>query len=192
MKIKSLFTASLLLTSLSSQAGIVYEWHGIKKESPSEFSMTIEFDEATVRIGGFSLHVAPGDMIVRPDSGLIAFDSMYTAYYPRLQPFNSGYDFGYFDMDVNFEGKFLTGSIRMYDFQARLNLATGINDVGNSHLFTIYDTDADYTMGDCAGSTGIPCWGGTGYLSEVPEPASTLLFGIGALTAYGVRRRRIV
>lgn len=192
MKLKFLLAATaLFFTSLASHAGIIYEWKGVKKESPSVFSMSMEFDEATVRSGSFSLRVESGVMQVRPNSGLIAFRLQHSSYRPQTDVFNHCFDFGYFYMDVDFiEGKFLVGSIQFFDFQTQLNMATGFDGARDNRIFTIYDTNADYGMGDCAGPSGVKCWGGTGHIREVPEPASIVLLAIGALTAYAVRRRR--
>lgn len=186
-----IIAAVLSFTSLSSHAGIIYEWKPVKKEAPSWFGMRIEFDEATVASGSFSFSVGPGDPQPQLGSGLIAFCTPYSCYRPQSDPFNHGMGFGYLNMSVNFvEGKFLAGSIQYHDWQSTLNLATGLNGSDNDRLFTIYDTNADYGMGDCGGPTGITCSGGTGHLRQVPEPAPIALLGLGALVAVGARRRQ--
>lgn len=195
MKIKSILSvAVLLLASVSAQAGVIYEWKPVKKQSPSHFVMKLEFDDATVKNGFFSLHIdgETDNTETRPDSGLLGFYLPYTNYQPRTELFNHGMDFGFLHMDVQFvEGKFLSGSIRYFDFQTQLNMASDLQ--GNpGPLFEISEANADYEMGDCAGPTGIICSGGTGYLRQVPEPGTVGLLGLGLLAAYTVRRRKRV
>ena len=191
MKIKHLLAmAALFLVSLASQAGIIYEWHGVKKQSPSDFSMYLEFDEATVASGSFSLQIGANDDQTRPDSGLIRFCPPYACFSPRTEPFNFGMDFGYFDMNVSFlQNKFLVGGIRFFDFQAQIDM--GAPSMGpQAYLFTITSAMADYDMGDCAGSQGL-CSGGTGHIRQrqIPEPSSIALLGLGAFAAFSIRRR---
>lgn len=181
---------ALVCTALTSHAGIIYEWQGINKKSPSQFSMSMEFDEATVRSGSFSLHInADRDLQTpQPNSGLIDFSLPYSSFRPRIDPFNHGMQFGWFYMDVRFEGRFLTGSIVMLDFIAELNMSTNSGSP-NDHRFTIQSANADYGMGDCGGPTGIVCSGGTGHIRQVSEPAPVALFGLAAVAAFAVRTR---
>jgi hypothetical protein len=190
MNIKSMFVAGvLLLTSLAGHAGVIYEWQPVNKTSPSHFAMRIEFDEATVKSGSFSLRILPGDTHIRPDSGLLRFELLHTTYQPRKQLFNEGMNFGFFDMDVEFvDGKFLTGAIRYSDFQTELSMAS--DPAGASkRLFTIDRANADYGMGDCGGPTGIVCAGGTGHIRRIPEPGTIALLALGLLGVAGIRRR---
>lgn len=197
MKLKFLLAAiALSFTAQSSQAGVVYKWQGVKKSSPSMFSLTIEFDEATVRGGSYSVQIDSAERKMYNDTGLLSFTTPHYIYNAQTELFNHGMDFGYLNIDVAFiNGKFMTGSIRMFDFQTRLNMTTSFEDSNDYRLFTIYDTDADYGMGDCAGPTAITCWGGTGHMRQVPvqipEPTSIMLLAIGTLSAYSIRRRRV-
>jgi hypothetical protein len=186
---KKLIAAScLLFTSLSSQAGIIYEWHGVSRVSPSMVEMHIEFDESVVASGSFNLNFGRGHVQIAPGSGLIAFTFNQFSYFSDV--LSGTFDeSSYFNMNVGFSNGYLTGQISGLDISTRFNMATS----GDKN-FTIFNTDSDFGMGDCAGPTGIVCNGGTGFIrdTEIPEPVSIGLLGLAAFAGIAARRRKII
>ena len=189
MNVKSFLTgAALLFASSTGHAGVVYEWVTIDNNMPINVTMRMEFEEAAVRKGSFNLSLEPGKQAVG-DDGLISFSFKDLMHLTPEYSFPD--DIGYFNMSLSFvhNNFFLTGTVRGADFGTRVNASSigfGMNQ--DPRVFTIYDTNSD-GLYPCYFEPNGACAGATGYLRQVPEPASIALLGLGAFGAFVARRK---
>lgn len=190
MKLNSLiFAATLLLTSASSHAGVVYEWVIVNDHTPNRVQMRLEFKESVVASGRFSLNYDATTGQALPDSGLVSFS--FGSLFNATPGYPFPYGLGYLRMDIGFDQNnfYLTGSISALDLHTRLNASTSVVPNQDERLFTIYDTNSD-GLPYCYGEPNKSCSGATGYFRQVPEPGSIAILGLGALAAIGARRKR--
>lgn len=193
MRFKSLVLASsLCLASISSQAGVVYEWRPLNGELPQHVTLRMEFSNAAVASGQLNFQVPLYDWEESyPDAGLLSiyFSTPGVApmsYRPTEEQFR--YGLGTLDLDLTFNsGGFLSGRIYANDAHSHFRM----NSQGS--LFTILDARSDEDMsGAGCGENWEICNGATGQLQRVdmPEPGSVALLGIGMLAALRFRRRK--
>lgn len=191
MRLKSLFAAAaFFLASSAAYAGIVYEWVRVNNKGPEGVTMRFEFKEAVVKSGSFTMDYSATTGQPIPDDGLINFS--FGVFGPLMsgEPGWVMWDGSYLKMNFNFthNGRFLAGGIEASDFlNTRVKATTGLS--ANPLLFTIYDTSSD-GIAECGSEMEGPCEGATGFLRQVPEPASIALIGLGAVGALTARRRR--
>lgn len=196
MNIQSFLAAVALCTlPLSSQAGIIYEWTATNAGTPEGITFQLEFDRKTVKNGSLILdYVADYADKPAPKRGLLSL--VYThPWQNQLMNYSAkqgGFEnpMGWLYMNVHFGADgYLTGDITANDqFQDFRMVSTG-------REFTVVRADDDGGMRGC-GSFHEPrdeCGGATGYIAqvtEVPEPGSFALMGIGLLAATRSRRKR--
>lgn len=177
-----------------SHASVMYSWRPLNDKLPQGIDLRLEFDDAAVAAGAFSLHVAPtymsGPGQTLPNAGLLSL--FYTfqygpgiSYLPREETFRDG--LGQLDMDVTFDkGGFLSGYISANDQEDNFAMFS------HGRVFRITDARSDAGMpgAGCDFSNQAGCNGATGLIHAVPEPASLPLLAIGVLGAAGAVRRR--
>jgi len=192
MRFKSLVLASsLFLASISSQAGVVYEWRALNGELPRHVTLRMEFSKAAVASGQLNFQVPLYDWEESyPDAGLLSiyFSTPGVApisYRPTEEQFR--YGLGILDLDLTFGSDgLLRGRIYANDAHSHFRM----NSQGS--LFTILDARSDEDMGGAGcGENWEICNGATGQLQrvDVPEPGSIALLGIGLAAAVGFRRK---
>jgi hypothetical protein len=184
----------------SSHADVMYTWSSAANGTPVDVSMTLVFSDDAVAQGALSYHVNPMQT-TSSVSGLKYFwfgaDNLYrTTYDPTKSLFAGGT--GYLDLNLQFNpAGYLTGRIYANDQNSDVTLAS--NTAG---LFTISamhsDQDPMGTRISCDGKPG--CTWSSGALervtmmqaaaSQVPEPGSLALIGLGMLgLGWAVKRR---
>ncbi|WP_288379997.1 PEP-CTERM sorting domain-containing protein [uncultured Massilia sp.] len=192
MRFKSLVLASALcLASISSQAGVLYEWRPLNEKLPQHVTFRMEFTTAAVNSGKLNFKVPMGDWEESyPDAGLL---SIYfstpgvspISYKPREERFR--YGLGSLDLNLTFGSDgFLSGRIYANDANSHFGMSS------QGSLFTILDARSDQDMGGAGcGENWEICNGATGQLQrvDIPEPGSVALLGIGLLAAAGLRRK---
>lgn len=193
--------AGFALFPLLAQAGVVYQWHTTNNETPWGVSLQLEFDQATVDRGAFSLdyYQSPGPDDT-PQEGLLGM--YYTTLNNPSSPLSYSaahggfsYGTGFISLDVQFVANgFLTGWIRTGDMSQHFEIAS------NGALFTFVDANNDGGLEGAGCPAWEPCSGATGYLQSRPaqlaqvaavaEPASMGLLGLGAVGLLLARRRQ--
>ncbi|UVW26919.1 PEP-CTERM sorting domain-containing protein [Massilia sp. H6] len=195
--IQSLIACMLLMLSGSANAGVWYQWHATNDVTPLGITLSLEFDTAVVQSGAFQMNIAiqnngPWLDTIFPQSGLLNF-SYGTGtgggihYAPRQGISSPGPVI--LDMSVAFgPGNHLTGHIHAHNFDSQFRMATS-GETGPN--FTIYEAESDAGMRGCgwAAPGKLPCFGASGQIRRIPEPASIALLGLGALGIITVRRR---
>jgi hypothetical protein len=211
MNIKSwLAAASFCLLPLTANAGVIYEWQALNDQTPQGITLQLEFDQSTVNSGAFSFNLRDFEIGERPAGGLLSLryefapingDGLMT--YTNKDGFDGDPDgmYGLLEMDLRFEaGGFLSGFIYANDIEQHFGMAS------DGNIFTVFTADSDGGMESCGWLTEVECGGAAGYLrradmaspgnevpdsgTEVPEPGTLALLGLGALAASRGRRRR--
>jgi hypothetical protein len=195
MKFKTVLAAAVLsLSSLSSQASVIYEWRPLNDETPLNVTIRMEFTEEAVNSGSFKWNLHGGNGLgpqSYPDSGLLSLyfntkGNSAISFKPRLEPLYR-IDWGWLDLDLTFEkGGFLTGTIYVNNTNSHFDMES------QGRMFTIIDADSDDGMyGAGCPISWEPCAGATGHLrrSDIPEPGSIALLSLGLAISAGIRRR---
>lgn len=210
MNIKSwLAAASFCLLPFTSNAGVIYEWQALNDQTPQGITLQLEFDESTVNSGAFSFNLQDLEMGERPTGGLL---SLRYAFAPingdglMTYTHTDGFDgdpyglYGLLEMDLRFEaGGFLSGFIYANDTEQHIGMAS------DGNIFTVFSADSEGGMQSCGWMTEVECGGAAGYLrrtdmlfagnelivprTEVPEPGTLALLGLGMLAAARGRRK---
>ena len=171
------------LTPGICSASITYEWKTVKQGYPDNFIVSLEFDEATVASGSYSLTLNRGDRQADSDTGLISMRVRNFSLLPRINPIDGEESF--LNIHVSFlSDGFLTGSFSGLSYDTEFRLSTGLDE----RTFTVNRYGSDALGINCFLSAD-ECNSTTGQIRRIPEPASLFLFGVGAIAALGMRRR---
>lgn len=201
MKFKNIFSAlALCLTAVSSHAGIIYQWRPVNSEVPRDIQFELEFDREVVASGTFqwSMESQAGPVdgmglkrirYAFPHYGHTEDNPQFTVteFFPEVGFLNSQALIG---LDLKFgAGGYLEGSIFFVTSSPDLYLSMR----SDGRRFTIEGAgdDTGITGAGCGWAIDIPCEGAIGELrrTDVPEPGSVSLIGIGLMAAAGMRRR---
>lgn len=204
MNLKSCLAAlSLCLLPLASQAGVIYEWRSLNNETPRGITLQLEFDSSTIDSGAFSFSMNQEYYFDEQPAGTGLLGLRYSfpgAYESMTYSWESGFEngLGSLDIDISFEhGGYLSGYIYANNAQHHFMMAS------TGQVFTILDANSDQGMpgADCGWTIGVDCTGASGEirrtenrltgtrLTEIPEPGSLALMGIGLLAAARMRRK---
>lgn len=176
-------------------ADVMYEWQGNDDATPYNIAMRMVFTDDAVASGSASV---TGYGALPPDSPLLQFyyqmpnAASPMSFAPSPVPVWSD---NVFSMNVTFlDDGTLSGSLYANDTTSHIQLAS------SGALFTVVSANSDAGMtgagcapwGNCAGATGTFRRVGMAApedVTEVPEPGSLALFGLGLLAAARVGRR---
>ena len=186
-----------------AQAAVTYTWQQVAPSSsmPDGLNLELRFSEQAVTAGQLSLNIRNecdiGPPCIDQQDSLLSLrywfdDPVYDGrhnlidYSYRTQPRH------YYDrivLDVNFlAGGLLSGSIFASDGNSDFQMAS------NGALFTMQRASSDEFLG--CGFAYPNCAGGTGLLqadlpaTEVPDPATGSMLGLGLFAAWCARRRK--
>lgn len=197
MNVKSYIAAAALsLMPLLSQASVVYEWKSTNDVPPRGITFTLNFEESAVRSGGFSFALTGDEFeyfTPQPNLGLISFEfglEGANTSFSRQYGYESapGYNVGGLEMDVSFGSNgFMDGFIRMNSWQ------TSFTMISEGGVFTVYDLRSDGPVTGCDFMQETECTGASGVIrrTDVPEPGSLALIGIGLFAASRMRRKAL-
>lgn len=199
MKFATTLLCCILLTASNlAHAGIWYQWHATNKVAPRGISLLLEFDTAVVKSGAFQMQIsihdnAPYLDTIFPQSGLLSL--VYGTgtgggihWNPREGITSPGPVI--LNMNVGFgPGNHLTGTIYAHNFDSQFGMSTNF---GNGPNFTIFEAESDAGMNGCGwvSPDRTPCFGATGQIRRIPEPATIALLSLSAFGAILTRCRR--
>lgn len=202
MNIKSIVAAaSLCLLPLCSQAGVLYQWTATNGETPRGITLSMEFDNRTVKRGEFQIDIENDSELKVPKRGLLGLHYTFPGMHEKMVYTSKGgagfgLGRGYLAMDLQFDADgYLTGSIYANDSNSDIYL------VGSGGAFTVIDANSDESMpGAGCGwhfEPAVQCVGATGNIqrvraTEVPEPSTIALLSLGAAGWASSRRRKSV
>lgn len=196
-----LFAAALLAQPLAqtAQAGVLYTWHqtAASENMAGPISLEMEFSDAAVKAGNLQLDFEAScsiDQCVDPQDSLLSLKFWLNGvradgsvkrlnYIDFDYRTNPRYGLDKIVLDLNFlpNGK-LSGFILADDANSYFIMQS----TGTS--FEMLETRSD--VGPC-GEMDVTCYGELGELrTEVPEPSSAAIAGLGLLAAWFGRRRR--
>jgi len=190
--------------ALPAQAAVTYSWQQVSASSsmPTGLNLELAFSEEAVANGALYLNIRNecdiGPPCIDPQSSLLSlrywFDDPYVSgqhnlidYGYRTPPRN------YYDrivMDLTFlAGGLVGGSIFASDGNSDFRM------VSQGALFSVTDANSDEPFGcgveypDCSGASGMLV-AAAREVTEVPEPATGAIVGLGLVAAWFVRRRQ--
>lgn len=179
------FIVAALSVHATSQANVIYEWHGNDDATPYHIAVRMEFTDAAVAKGSMYLNSRYPNA---PYAGLVSFRYEFldalnpVSFDPAVRPFLDGESL---QMNIAFRDDYtLSGSFTASSPDSHIFMSSAGN------LFTVTSANSDYGMASAGCSPVANCAGATGVfrqvpalssmaLAEVPEPGSLALIGLG-------------
>ena len=190
--------------ALPTQAAVTYSWQQMSASSsmPTSLNLELAFSEEAVAAGTLYLNVRNecdiGPPCIDPQSSLLSL--RYWFDHPTVSGQHNLIDYGYrtpprnyYDrivMDLTFlPGGLLGGSIFASDGNSDFRMAS------QGELFNVVAANSDEPFGcglqypDCSGASGMLV-AAAQEVTEVPEPATGAIVGLGLVAAWCARRCR--
>ncbi len=198
---KLLCSLTLLCAAQAAHAGVMYTWHETKPSAsmPPGLRLELEFSEAAVAAGSVNLDFmdlcfAPDDCLISSQTELLSLRYWFDRGVHGVNriEYVAGEPPSYFhmmmEMKVDFmPGGFLSGWMKVNDGNSDFEMGS---DGRRFHVITANSDEPDgcgFEYPECEGAQGFIR---ADVATEVPEPASGAVFGVGLAAAALARRRR--